>query len=206
MSEFFPIWSTTKQRITCLLMDTMQCPSPGRPGPEVIKLFPYSTQLSIKFQLTAEELVFLPLKLLYAIFILLINVKMPTIVGILTLMSRKNSMLSCVEHENSFINSGSEYTASLSQAKQSIYEPLSLSSTSNWKFYNYYRDKFMILYYFPIAQNTVNKTVSDFFSEMYICLYVYVHIFYYFSIYWSDTSLWANVLLFFSKSAFQTIL
>ena len=34
-----------------------------------------------------------------------------------------------------------------------------------WKFYNYYRDKSMILYYFPIAQNTVNKTVSDFFSS-----------------------------------------
>ena len=28
-----------------------------------------------------------------------INVKMPTIVGILTFMSRKNFMLSCVEHE-----------------------------------------------------------------------------------------------------------
>ena len=29
----------------------------------------------------------------------------------------------------------------------------------------------MILYYFPIAQNTVNKTVSDFFQR-YICLYI----------------------------------
>ena len=38
------------------------------PGPEVIKLFPCSTQLSAKF-------------------ILLINVKMPTIVGILTFIS-----------------------------------------------------------------------------------------------------------------------
>ena len=37
-------------------------------GPEVIKLFSYSTQLSTKF-------------------ILLINVKMPTIVGILTFIS-----------------------------------------------------------------------------------------------------------------------
>ena len=42
--------------------------------PEVIKLFPYSTQLSMKF-------------------FLLINVKMPTIVGILTFMSRKNIIL-----------------------------------------------------------------------------------------------------------------
>ena len=40
------------------------------PGPEVIKLFPSSTQLSMKF-------------------FLLINVKMPTIVGILTFMRRK---------------------------------------------------------------------------------------------------------------------
>ena len=39
-----------------------------RSGPEVIKLFSYSTQLSMKF-------------------LLLINVKMPTIVGILTFIS-----------------------------------------------------------------------------------------------------------------------
>ena len=43
-------------------------------GPEVIKLFPCSTHLSMEF---------FPL----------INVKMPTIVGILTFMSRKNSIL-----------------------------------------------------------------------------------------------------------------
>ena len=46
----------------------------------------------------------------------------------------------------------------------------------------------MILYYFPIAQNTGNKTVSDFFQRC-KCLFINVHIFYYFSIYWSDTSL-----------------
>ena len=40
------------------------------------------------------------------LFFLLINVKMPTIVGILTSMSRKNFMLSQVEHEISFITSG----------------------------------------------------------------------------------------------------
>ena len=39
-----------------------------KPGPEVIKLFPCSTQLSMKF-------------------IILINVKMPTAVGILTFIS-----------------------------------------------------------------------------------------------------------------------
>ena len=42
-----------------------------RPGPEVTKLFSCSAQLRLKF-------------------ILLINVKMPTIVGILTFMSRIN--------------------------------------------------------------------------------------------------------------------
>ena len=37
---------------------------------------------------------------------MLINVKMPTIVGILTLMSMINFVLSRVEHEKSFITSG----------------------------------------------------------------------------------------------------
>ena len=36
----------------------------------------------------------------------LINVKMPTIVGIITFMSRKNFMLSLVKHEKSFKTSG----------------------------------------------------------------------------------------------------
>ena len=48
-------------------------------GPEVIKLFSCSTQLSMKFS---------PL----------INVKMPTIVGILTYMSGKNNILGLTEH------------------------------------------------------------------------------------------------------------
>ena len=52
----------------------------SRSGPEVIKLFSCSTQLSMKF-------------------FLLINVKMPTIVGILTFMSRKNSLLHLSEPE-----------------------------------------------------------------------------------------------------------
>ena len=50
------------------------------PGPEVIKLFLCSTQLSLKF-------------------ILLINVKMPTIVGILTFMSRINYQFLRLEPE-----------------------------------------------------------------------------------------------------------
>ena len=40
----------------------------------------------------------------------LINVKMPTTVGILTFMSRKNFMLSWVEHEKSSITSGTGLT------------------------------------------------------------------------------------------------
>ena len=39
------------------------------------------------------------------VFIILINVKMPTIVGILTFMNRMNFVLSCVEHGKSFITS-----------------------------------------------------------------------------------------------------
>ena len=56
------------------------------PGPEVIKLFSCSTQLRLKF-------------------ILLINVKMPTIVGILTVISRINYWLYRFTPENS-INFG----------------------------------------------------------------------------------------------------
>ena len=49
---------------------------------------------------------FLALSLSDFVFIMLINVKMPTIVGILTFMSRINFLLSLVEHEKSFITSG----------------------------------------------------------------------------------------------------
>ena len=56
-----------------LVYTVLQCP-----GPEVIKLFSCSTQLSMEFS---------PL----------INVKMPTIVGILTCMSRKNNILGLIE-------------------------------------------------------------------------------------------------------------
>ena len=44
--------------------------------------------------------------LAYAVFIMLTNVKMPTIVGILTFMSMINFMLIEVEHGKSFITSG----------------------------------------------------------------------------------------------------
>ena len=53
----------------------------GCAGPEAIKLFPCSTQLSMKF-------------------ILLINVKMPTIVGILTFMSMINTSYESLKARN----------------------------------------------------------------------------------------------------------
>ena len=56
----------------------------------VIVVFPDHAHLRLKYL----ALMFLVLKLSYAIFILLINVKMPTIVGILTFMGRINFMLS----------------------------------------------------------------------------------------------------------------
>ena len=56
-----------------------------RPGPEVIKHFLRSTQLSMKI-------------------FLLINVKMPTFVGILTFMSGKNSILGLSEPKTSQIS------------------------------------------------------------------------------------------------------
>ena len=46
-----------------------------------------------------------PFKVSDAVFIIL-NVKMPTIVGILTFMSMINFMLSSVEHEKSFTTFG----------------------------------------------------------------------------------------------------
>ena len=58
---------------------------PIKSGPEAISLFPCSTQLSMKF-------------------FLLINVKMPIIVGILTFMSGKNSILGLSEPRNSRIS------------------------------------------------------------------------------------------------------
>ena len=60
------------------------------PGPEVIKLFSCSTQLSMKFQLLIKARMlknndfFFAVKLLVGAFILLINVKQLTIVVILT--------------------------------------------------------------------------------------------------------------------------
>ena len=49
---------------------------------------------------------FIALSLSDVVFTMLINVKMPTIVGILKFVSRINFVLSWVEHEKSFITSG----------------------------------------------------------------------------------------------------
>ena len=59
------------------------------PGPEVVKLFSCSTQLSMTSQLLVKTKLlkskgFLAFKLTDVEFIMLINVKMPTIVDILT--------------------------------------------------------------------------------------------------------------------------
>ena len=64
-----------------MVLDKMLC---SHSGPEVIKLFSYSTQLSKKF-------------------ILLINFKMPTIVGILTFISKINTTSERLKARNFFI-------------------------------------------------------------------------------------------------------
>ena len=75
-----------------------------------MKLFSCSTQLSIKFQLLIKGKMMKNndlscFKLSDIVFILLINVKMTTIVGILTFMSRMIFVLSWVEYQKSFITS-----------------------------------------------------------------------------------------------------
>ena len=66
-----------------------------KPGSKNIKLFSCLTQLSMKFQLLrASMMIFTCLKHLDVVFILLLKVKMPTIVGILPFMSKINFMLS----------------------------------------------------------------------------------------------------------------
>ena len=72
--------------------------------PPGYKTFSYSTQLSKKFQLLIKTKYrqikkLLALSLSNVVFIMLINVKKPTIFGILTFMSRINFVLSLVEHE-----------------------------------------------------------------------------------------------------------
>ena len=81
--------------ITLLL--TQICPKV--PGTEVIKLFSCSTHTNMRFPLLKKLKCskinsFLAIKLLDVLFILIINVQMPTIVGIYIYMSKINFMLS----------------------------------------------------------------------------------------------------------------
>ena len=69
-------------KINLKIADNEESLITSEPGPKVIKLFSCSTQLSMKF-------------------ILLINVKMATIVAILTLINRINSRLWSFKPENS---------------------------------------------------------------------------------------------------------
>ena len=57
------------------------------------------------------EFTFLAFKLSAVAFIMLMNVEMPTIVGISTFMSMINSMLSSVEHKKKFYNLGPDFVA-----------------------------------------------------------------------------------------------
>ena len=65
----------------------------SRPGPAVIKLLSCSNQLSMEFQLLIKTNLLSSYRTLRFVFILLMNVKMPTIVGILTFMGQINFML-----------------------------------------------------------------------------------------------------------------
>ena len=63
-------------------------------------------QLPIKTKIPQKKEDFSCFKTLICCLILLINVKLPTIVGILTFMSRINFMLSSVDYEKCFMTSG----------------------------------------------------------------------------------------------------
>ena len=78
-------------------------------APRLKSFFSCSTQLSTKFQLFVstkiQRKIFLAPSLSDVIFIMLINVKIPTVVGLSTFLSRINFVLSWVEHWKSFITS-----------------------------------------------------------------------------------------------------
>ena len=84
------------------------------PGPEIIKLFSWSTQQSMKFQMLIS--IKIPRNSAFSgsgkprmLLFLLRNVKMPTNIGILTFMSGKNFMVTWAEHEKSFITSRPDF-------------------------------------------------------------------------------------------------
>ena len=117
-------------------------------GPEVIKLFLAQLNWAWNFNCSSklkykQMKKFLALSLSDDVFILLINVKMPTIVGILTFMSRMNFVLSWVEHGKSFITSGTGiiywcfvvYSFTMKQRQESIHQS---------KYMYYLKDKIQI--------------------------------------------------------------
>ena len=95
-----------------------------KPTPRQTKLSPLastkklsgSTQLSMKFDLPIKMNI-LASELSYVVFIMLINVKMPTIVGILTFMSMLNVIISSVEHNKCLITSRSGDTITAYQSQ-----------------------------------------------------------------------------------------
>ena len=107
-------------------------------GLEVIKLFPCSSQLSTKFQLLIKTKYrqikkCLALSLSDVVFIVLINVKMPAIIGILTFMSRIN-LCSAELSTECFITSGpAKAMASLSICAAHSPEPTLLDNTISTK-------------------------------------------------------------------------
>ena len=85
----------------------------ARSGPEVIKLFSCLTQLNLAWNFNCscnlkcwKIQTFLAFKLSDVVFVMLVNVKMPTFVGILTFMSMINFMFGWVEDEIKFYNLG----------------------------------------------------------------------------------------------------
>ena len=77
---------------------TLYYSGPLKTGPEVIKLFSCSTQLSTKFIL----LINVKMPTIVGI-VLLKNVKMPTIIGIITLISMINTTTERLKERNIFI-------------------------------------------------------------------------------------------------------
>ena len=80
-----------------------------RPGPEVIKLFSCSIHEILnahKYKKYQEIQLFSGSDKPRMLFFMFITVKMPTIVGILTFMSRKKFLLNLAKHEKRFITLG----------------------------------------------------------------------------------------------------
>ena len=73
---------------------------------------------------------FLALSLSAVVFIMLINIKMPTIVGILIFMSMINFVLSWVEYEKSFITSGTGLLLFSSEIRLPCRKPIDITNGS----------------------------------------------------------------------------